>query len=73
MTIQEVREMCDTAQNGDTPAARRSARISAARAIVKADKRLGLTTPPAIVTLANAVRRTDQVATGTKDGNRAAS
>ena len=39
---------------GDTPAARRAARISAAQAVVKANKRLGRVTPRAVEVLASA-------------------
>lgn len=38
----------------DTPAARRAARISAARALVKVQQRLGKTSLPSVVALANA-------------------
>lgn len=41
-------------RSGDTAEARRAARISAAQAVVKANKRLGRTTPAAVEVLANA-------------------
>lgn len=83
MTLQEpapvqamgrkVEVMTEVDEDGDTPAARRSARISAARALVRADKRLGLTTDPAIVALANASRRTEEFERGTEGASRSVS
>lgn len=58
---------------GDTPAARRAARISAAKALVKANRRLGRETDPAIATLADAGSRAGQFRVGVQDGRRAAS
>ncbi|MEX2289855.1 MAG: hypothetical protein WD794_05955 [Mycobacteriales bacterium] len=46
--------MSERAIHDDTALARRAARISAAQAVVKADKRLGLETHPSIENLAKA-------------------
>lgn len=43
-----------TERNGDTAPARRAARISAARALVKVQQQLGKASLPSVVALANA-------------------
>ena len=57
----------------DTPAARRAARISAARALVKVQQRLGKASLPSVVALANAGPTADPTADRPAPGRRLAS
>ena len=72
MDYRKAAAMSEQARVGDTAEARRAARISAAQALVKANRLVGKVSDPAIVALANARSRKGEFLSGTEEGRRVA-